>query len=159
MIYTVKSTDIWMTRYAVTDENGEKLGSIEKNMWHTNATVKAVNQQAFVKSEKWYSTRKVIEQNGETVGSADFKTSSFKPRIVIEYKGRTFHVKAKDLWERTYFLYLDEHADQPIGEIRKRGFWDSSYESDMPDNIDLWFQVVLVSLLMTFDTLKTTVVS
>jgi len=146
-MYLFKTDNLWGTNYAIT-RGQETHGSVHYNYWKGSASIKIKGDEVSVSSKKWYSSSKVITQHDEKVGHADFKMFSFKPRIIVEYKGHQFILKTRDIWQKQYDVYFGDEST-PIGKIHKKGWFGYTYESQMPESVELWFQAVMVSLLIT----------
>lgn len=157
VMYTFKSANIWSTKFDVISGQ-DVLGNIAYSTFMSSANIRIGEDEVVVASKKWYSTKKIITQNGEQTGSASFKMMSFKPRIEIEYRGHMFVLRATDMWQRHYDVYLSD-KNTPIGSINKRGIFFNAYDADFPESVELWFQAVMVTLLITLATYQSAAAS
>ncbi|MCH8556563.1 MAG: hypothetical protein LAT84_02015 [Balneolia bacterium] len=156
-MYVFRNTNFWATQIGIF-RNNEEFGKIHYSHFRGNAEIIIDQSVVNVKSRRWYSTKKVITQNGEETGNASFRMMSFKPRIEVQYRGHLFTLRAANMWQRRYDVYL-EGQNKPIGSISKKGWFLNSYESELPESVDLWFQAVMVTLLITLSTYQSAAAS
>ncbi|MCH8495519.1 MAG: hypothetical protein LAT57_07805 [Balneolales bacterium] len=146
-MYIFKPDNIWCTAYRIEKDLGF-CGTIKHNMWSSIYSIVIDNEEVIIKKRKWYSNDKIMLQNGVQVGKATFKTFKFRPTIQVEYKDRLFELKSQGGWGCTFDLFLSG-SEKPIGSIKRSGIFTKSYETSLPDQVELWFQAVLVGLLIS----------
>lgn len=156
-MYVFRNTNFWATQIGIF-RNNEEVGKIRYSHFNRSAEIIIDQSVVEVNSTRWFSTSKVIMQNGEETGNASFKMMSFKPRIEVWYRRRLFILRAADMWHRKYDVYLGGQ-DIPIGSISKKGWFMNTYESELPGSVDLWFQAVMVTLLITLSTYQSAAAS
>jgi len=152
---SIKPTNFWSSRYVIEHE-GEEVGRLNYNNWSGNSEIISGDQVVNVMSEKWYTTSVKIIIDGEESGRATYKTFSFRPSMDIEYKSQTFRMKAKNSWMREYEITFGE-SEKVIGTINKKSYFSYSYESHLPDSVDVWFHGILVVLLKQMEAMQTVV--
>jgi hypothetical protein len=147
-MYTAKSENCWGSKFTILDQEGAEAGIISYNMWNSEATVVVGGKSAVVKNQSWYSQNRIIFENGKEVGRADIKLFSFKPRAEVTYKTAAFTIQAVNSWMTVFELRM-KGSDRPLGTISKKGVLSTSYVMDIEQPVELWFQAVLVTLLIT----------
>ena len=149
-MYIFKPDNMWSTAYRI-ERDLSPCGTITHNLWSSTYSIVIENEEVIIKSRKWYSSDKIILQNGVQVGSATFKTFKLRPTIQLEYKDRLFELKSQGGWGCTYDLFLSG-SEKPFGSIKRSGVLTKTFESNLPDQVELWFQAVLVGLLLSLAT-------
>lgn len=149
-MYIFKPDSMWGTAYRI-EKDLSFCSTITHNMWSSIYSIVINNKEVIIKKRKWYSNDIIMLQNGVQVGKVTFKTFKFRPTIQVEYKDRLFELKSQGGWGCTYDLFLSG-SEKAIGSIKRKGIMTKTYESSLPDQVELWFQAVLVGLLISLAT-------
>lgn len=143
-----KSTNSFKSQYDILDDD-VKIGTIVKKHWKNIFVIELPEKTLFLKSEKWYSSNRIVMAGDTEIARVEKKLFSFKPRILVHYKQRTFVLRPTNIMQTNFGLSLGEDGDY-IGTISRSGFFTNVYEADLPASIEKWFQCVLVSLIIEY---------
>lgn len=145
---SIKSTNGFKTKYDIFDTE-VKIGSIVKSNWTNTFTISLPDRNLVMQAEKWYRSNRVVLENETEIARVEKKLFTLKPRFFIEYKNRTFVLRPTNFMQTEFALSLGEEGAF-IGTIKRSGVFSNTYETDLPASIEIWFQCLLVCIIIEY---------
>jgi hypothetical protein len=128
--------------YAVLDGQ-QPVADIEVSFWGERGRLRVQDASYDVRREGWLGAF-VLEADGSVVARAE-KSSPFLRSFAIEHAGRSYTLRARSPFERTFLL---EQGSRAIGSVSPEGMFTRRARADLPEDLALPLRVFMIWLAL-----------
>jgi hypothetical protein len=135
-----KSLFSW--NYAVLD-GAQPVADIEISFWGERGRLQVQDVSYEVRREAWLGAF-VLQAGGSVLARAE-KPSPFLRSFAIHHEGRSYTLRARSPFERTFVL---AHGQEAIGSVSPEGIFTRRARADLPLDLPLPLRVFMIWLAL-----------
>ena len=132
-------------RTEVLDDAEATVAVIDLSNWRENAKIEVSGERYLARHETW-SREFVLEREGGQAVAVAEKPSAWRERFTLTHGGRRYEL-ARESALKGAFVLLREGAGV-VGSVRQKGWFSSEVYVDLPEELPLEVQLLVLWLAM-----------